>query len=152
MSDSDSDERLDYRTDPRGSIVIYCSNVDEPTSPLCERNVQIYQAPDDRNNLFFYRTNIQAPPYQVRLSGGPDLILMTISTMASDDTIPKLIAKCLCEPCIDDVSWAEPEPLSCANCEETCGDPTCSGYRVCRFHFCTCGLYGRYNLRSGRRG
>jgi hypothetical protein len=151
MSDSDSDERLDYRTNPLGSLIIFSSNIAEATSPLCERNVQVYRAPDLEGTLYYYRTNIQAPPYQVRLHGNFDHVCMTIATLASDDTILKTVARCMCEPCIEDVTWADPEPLSCSNCSETCRLPTCSGYRVCRFHFCTCDTYGRYNLRSGRR-
>jgi hypothetical protein len=148
----DGESRLDYETNPRASIIIYQSNFAESTSPACERNVQIYPVPDPEDNLYYFRTDIQAPPYQVRMQGGDfDIVCMRISTLANDDTIPKLVAKCLCRPCQDDVAWDDPEPTSCENCEETCLTPSCPGYRVCRFHFCSCDTYGRYNLRSGRR-
>jgi hypothetical protein len=159
--DSDSEDRKDYRHYLQYNDV-YQSNMYGPNSPLCERNVQIWRVPDPRrgvhdleplNNLFFYRTDIQSAPFQIRLDSSldSDAAQMRISTLANDDSIPKNIAKCLCIPCTDDVTWNESAPLSCENCAEDCGDPACPGYRRCKFHCCACDMSGRYNLRSGRR-
>jgi hypothetical protein len=149
---SDSSEflvRRDYRVRP-GFSDIFNSGRYDTTLLLVQRNVQIYRVPDASDNLFFYRTNLQRIPSQIRLRGDIVSVCMRITALASDNTFVRVRAKCLCVYCNDDVTWAHPEPVSCDECLETCFNRACTGYRRCRFHLCTCGRHGRYNLRSGR--
>jgi hypothetical protein len=159
-SDYDSDEhipwgqniRRDYRVRP-GHGDIFSSFRYMPLDRRCERNVQIYRAPckSGRRNLYYYRTNIQRIPSQIRLNGRYLDVCRRIATLATDRTFRQVTAKCLCGPCDDDATWDDPQPISCNECSAACTVPTCDGYRRCSFHFCNCGRLGRYNLRSGRR-
>jgi hypothetical protein len=143
--------RLDYEVVPGYSDYIFSSYRYHAYDQRCERNVQIYRVTDAMGNLWFYRTNIQRSPYQIRIDGDFHAVSLIIATLASDNQFLRARAKCLCASCDDHVHWDHPEPLSCDECSYSCLNPACTGFRICRFHFCTCGRAGRYNLRSGRR-